>query len=210
MREVSTNKIIRRVKFAKEVREYELLHLLEFDSKRKKMSVIVIYLKTNEIFLLTKGAEDAIFSCATSGNIVQCDRDISKFARIGWRTLVFSFRILTKEELRQYNKLLLDAYNDINSRDIKINEAFSIIESGLTLVGSTGIEDRLQEKCGETLETLRKAGIKVWVLTGDKRETALNISKSCKHFSNDMILLNLCELDSIDKIEKSISEAKER
>ena len=206
----ATNKLIRSVKFFHEIKQYELLQLFEFDSKRKKMSVIVKDLKTNEMMLFTKGAEDSIYSSCISGNIQQCDSNITQFAKLGWRTLAFSYRILTNDELNHYTRLLLEAYNDINLRDVKISEAFKTIESGLTLVGATGIEDRLQEDCGKTLETLRKAGIKIWVLTGDKRETALNISKSCKHFSNDMILLNLCDLKKADEIERAIKTAKKQ
>jgi magnesium-transporting ATPase (P-type) len=186
------------------------MQLFEFDSKRKKMSVIVKDLKTKEIFLFTKGAEDSIFSSCSSGNIGQCDKNITQFARLGWRTLAFSYKKLSNDELREYNRLLLEAYNNISSRDLKINEAFKKIECGLTLVGATGIEDRLQEDCGKTLETLRKAGIKIWVLTGDKKETALNISKSCNHFSNDMILLNLCDLTKSEDIDRAIKGAKKQ
>lgn len=193
----------------KELRQYELLHLLEFDSTRKRMSVILRSLKTKDVLLFTKGAEDAIFSCCTSGNLQECDNDISKFARLGWRTLAFSFRTLSEAELNQYDKLLLDAYNDIHDRDEKMSQAFKTIESGLTLIGATGIEDRLQEDCDKTLEALRRAGIKIWVLTGDKKETALNIASSCKHFSNDMILFNLTELATKD-IETKVIEYKKK
>jgi phospholipid-translocating ATPase len=205
----TAQKILRTVNFFEESREYELLHLLEFDSTRKRMSAILRSLKKNEILLYSKGAEDSIFSCCTSGNIQQCNNNISEFAKLGWRTLAFSFRILSQSELSQYDKMLLDAYNDVTSREEKMNQAFKKIESGLTLLGATGIEDRLQEDCDKTLEALRKGGIKVWVLTGDKKETALNIAKSCKHFSNDMILFNLTDLQSND-IEKRISESKAR
>ena len=173
------------------------------------MSVILRYLKTNEILLYTKGAEDSIFSCCTTGNIQQCNDDISRFARLGWRTLAFAFRILSESEFSQYDRLLLNAYNDVTLREEKMSQAFKTIESGLTLVGATGIEDRLQEDCDKTLEALRQAGIKVWVLTGDKKETALNISKSCKHFSNDMILFNLTDLKR-DDIEKKLNEYRNR
>ena len=203
----TSNKLIRTLKFFQETRQYELLHLFEFDSKRKRMSVIVRSLKTNEIFLFTKGAEDSIYSCCTSGNVQQCDIDISNFAKAGWRTLAFAYRVLTQNELSNYDRMLLDAYNNINQRDEKMVQAFNTIESGLTLIGATGIEDRLQEDCDKTLEALRKAGIKVWVLTGDKKETALNISKSCKHFSNDMFLFNLTDLTAKD-IERRLDDSK--
>ena len=74
----------------------------------------------------------------------------------------------------------------------------------MTLIGSTAVEDRLQEDVPNTLETLRKAGIKIWVLTGDKKETAVNISESCKHFSFDMERLYLTDFSNQDAIEKEL------
>ena len=171
------------------------------------MSVILRCLLSNEILLLTKGAEDSIFNSCFVGDIEQCDNDIKCFGELGYRTLAFAYRVLSDVELNEYNRLLLDAYNDINLRDEKLSNVFNAIESELILIGATGIEDRLQEDCDKTLVALRNAGIKIWVLTGDKKETALNISQSCKHFSNDMSLFNLTEyttkIDFGERLESS-------
>jgi phospholipid-translocating ATPase len=192
-----------------DIREYEVKHVLEFDSTRKKMSVILRCLRSNEILLLTKGAEDSIFSSCFVGDIQQCDNDIKSLGTLGYRTLAFAYRVLSDYELKEYEKLLLEAYNDINLRDEKLSKAFDSIESEMILIGATGIEDRLQEDCDKTLKALRKAGIKIWVLTGDKKETALNISQSCKHFSSDMILFNLTDyttkVDFEERLEATIN-----
>lgn len=74
----------------------------------------------------------------------------------------------------------------MNDREKKMEEVQDIIEQNLTLVGATAIEDKLQDKVGETIEYLRKTGIKVWVLTGDKIETAINIGISCRLINNKM------------------------
>ena len=207
-KDLTSRILIRNVNYLNETRQYELLHTFEFDSKRKRMSVIVRSLETNEILLLTKGAEDSVFACCTFGNVEQCNADITKFAKLGWRTLAFAFRVLSPIELDNYNKLLIDAYNDIDSRNERMTEAFEKIETNLTLVGATGIEDRLQEDCGKTLEVLRKAGIKIWILTGDKKETALNISNSCKHFSKDTVLFNLTDFKTKEDIERQLNDFK--
>ena len=65
------------------------------------------------------------------------------------------------------------------NRQEKIDAVNSEMERDLVLVGSTAIEDRLQENVAEVIKFMRAAGIKVWVLTGDKKETAENIGVSC-------------------------------
>lgn len=103
--------------------------------------------------------------------------------------------------MRMFNELLNEAYNDISDRrDERLAQIYDVIETKLELVGATAVEDRLQDKVPDTLEALRLAGIKIWVLTGDKRETAINISNSCKHFSPEMELLQLFELNDINHI----------
>lgn len=199
------NRLIRQIKYRDKLRRYELLHLLEFDSTRKRMSVIVRCLSTNRILLLCKGAESFLYKKCISNNITKVDAQINEFAVYGWRTLAIAYRVLTEKELSSYDKLLLDAYNDVKSRDERLAEVFEEIESGFTLLGATGIEDRLQEECAETIEALRQAGIKVWILTGDKKETAINISKSCKHLSNDMLKLILTDLNE-NQIESQLIE----
>lgn len=201
MRDIKSNitKLIKNLKFYNEIREYELLHLLEFDSTRKKMSVIVKCLSTENIMVLVKGAEDTVFNCCSiDDNIQHFSNAVNTFAENGWRTLVFAYRILSISEYEYFNKLLLEASNDLNFRNERLAEIVSLIETNLTVVGVTGIEDRLQEDCAATLNVLRIAGIKIWVLTGDKKETALNISKACKHFSRNTILFMMTNWTTTD------------
>ena len=109
-----------------------------------------------------------------------------------------AYKILSREQMRSINETLQEIYNDISDkREERLVKAYEQIEMDLILIGSTGVEDRLQEKVQSTLQSLRKAGIKIWVLTGDKKETAINISESCKHFSSTMHKLILT--DTYDK-----------
>ena len=71
-------------------------------------------------------------------------------------------------------------------RDTRVEKIQSEIEQDMLLVGSTAIEDKLQEDVAETIGTMRQAGVKVWVLTGDKVETAINIGNSAGLLSKDM------------------------
>ena len=197
---------IRRVDFNKKATEYEILEVLEFDSTRKRMSVIIRDLETKQITLYCKGAESFIIKKCKAGNFQQCLSDIEQFGEKGWRTLALAYKEMTESEYREAKDLLTDAYNDILERNKRIAEAFEVIESDLTLIGSTAVEDKLQEDVAVTLETLRRAGIKIWVLTGDKKETAINISNSCKHFARHMEHLIITDLKSPRDIENRLSQ----
>ena len=71
-------------------------------------------------------------------------------------------------------------------REEKVDKVAVELEKNFTLIGSTAIEDKLQDGVGDTIQFMKDAGIKVWVLTGDKVETAINIGYSCKLLNNDM------------------------
>ena len=117
---------------------------------------------------------------------------------------------MTEQEFHEYNQLLNDANNDIVNRETKLANAFDIIESNLKLVGVTAVEDKLQEDVENTLYSLRQAGIKIWVLTGDKLETAVNISNSCKHFSNQMENFLMSNISSQNEIQECLTKFLEK
>ncbi len=197
----TSSRPIRTVNFLNETRKYELFYINEFDSNRKRMSVIVRCLQTDQFILLCKGAENAVFNkCANKDYVVKSNEYIMDFAQNGWRTLALAYRVLSKQEFDSFDLSLTNAYNDLNNRDEKLSELYELIESDMTLIASTAVEDRLQEHVASTLETLRVAGIKIWVLTGDKKETAISISDSCKHFSSYMQKLILTDLKDENQI----------
>uniref|UniRef100_A0A7N6FID4 Phospholipid-transporting ATPase n=1 Tax=Anabas testudineus TaxID=64144 RepID=A0A7N6FID4_ANATE len=111
----------------------------------------------------------------------------------GLRTLVVACRHFSPEEYIDVDKRLNSARTALQQREERLQEAFSYIEKDLQLLGATGVEDKLQDKVQETIEALRLAGIKVWVLTGDKHETAVSVSLSCGHFHRTMNILELLQ-----------------
>ena len=123
---------------------------------------------------------------------------------------MLAYKVLTEQEFHEYNQLLNDANNDIVNRETKLANAFDIIESNLKLVGVTAVEDKLQEDVENTLYSLRQAGIKIWVLTGDKLETAVNISNSCKHFSNQMENFLMSNISSQNEIQECLTKFLEK
>ncbi|CAB3404149.1 unnamed protein product [Caenorhabditis bovis] len=160
---------------------YQVLLTLPFDASRKRMSVVV---KTSKGPLLyCKGADSAILCRLSSDNsrerVHQIKKKLDSYANAGLRTLCFAMKYIPEDEFEEF----LDSYKFImedptSEREKMLSEKASELEKDLTLLGVTGIEDRLQEGVGETLCNLRNAGIQVWVLTGDKLETAQNIAQS--------------------------------
>jgi phospholipid-translocating ATPase len=107
--------------------------------------------------------------------------DLLMFAKEGLRTLVVAQKILTEDEYRYFDNQLHNIKTSTSqNKDAMLEELYTSYEVNLTYVGSTAIEDKLQYGVPETIAMLISARIKVWVLTGDKQETAIEIGKSCK------------------------------
>ncbi|XP_004524683.1 probable phospholipid-transporting ATPase VB isoform X3 [Ceratitis capitata] len=179
--------------------EYEVLKILPFDSSRKCMSIVVRRTGTQEIILYTKGADSSIMPVLTP-----CGRNtpegimrektqqqLDRYARDGLRILVMAKRILNPAEYTEWWARHQEIEMSLENRERRIRESFAKLECNLTLLGATGIEDRLQDGVPETIAALISAGISVWVLTGDKPETAINIAYSAKLFTQQMELLRL-------------------
>ncbi|XP_062868960.1 phospholipid-transporting ATPase IF [Trichomycterus rosablanca] len=175
--------------------KFKLLHVLEFDANRRRMSVI-LQTPSGEKILFTKGAESSILPYTKSGEIEKTRVHIDEFALKGLRTLAVAYRLFGAEEYKEVERKLQEARTALQQREERLSEAFSFIERDLQLLGATGVEDKLQEKVQETIEALRLAGIKVWVLTGDKHETAVSVSLSCGHFHRTMNILELVQQKS--------------
>lgn len=121
----------------------------------------------------------------------RCFQHIDDFATEGLRTLLFAYRFLDEQEYALWKKIYLEATTSLVDRQKLIENAGEIIEQNFDLAGATAIEDKLQKGVPETIDKLRRANIKMWMLTGDKRETAINIAHSariCKNYSEVIIL----------------------
>ncbi|KAF2103894.1 P-type ATPase [Rhizodiscina lignyota] len=105
---------------------------------------------------------------------------INDFATDGLRTLLYGYRFIDDEDYASWHKIYLDATTSLVGRQDKIEKAGELIEQELELAGATAIEDKLQQGVPESIDKLRRANIKLWMLTGDKRETAINIGHSCR------------------------------
>ncbi len=110
----------------------------------------------------------------------RCFQHINDFATEGLRTLLYGYRFLDEQDYMIWKKVYDDATTSLVDRQAMIDKAGDIVETDLELAGATAIEDRLQEGVPEAIDKLRRANIKMWMLTGDKRETAINIGHSCR------------------------------
>uniref|UniRef100_A0A452VAF5 Phospholipid-transporting ATPase n=1 Tax=Ursus maritimus TaxID=29073 RepID=A0A452VAF5_URSMA len=169
---------------------FELLEILSFDSVRRRMSVIVKS-ATGEIYLFCKGADSSIFPRVIEGKVDQIRARVERNAVEGLRTLCVAYKRLVPEEYESVCALLQAAKVALQDRERKLAEAYEHIEKDLILLGATAVEDRLQEKAADTIEALQKAGIKVWVLTGDKMETAAATCYACRLVRRSTQLLEL-------------------
>lgn len=183
-----------------EERTYTVLNTLEFNSSRKRMSAI-IRMPDGTIRLFCKGADSIIYSRLARGKQQELRRKtalhLEEFAREGLRTLCVADRLLSEQEYQSWVKDHDVAAAAIVDREEKLEKVSSEIEQELMLIGGTAIEDRLQDGVPDTIQLLADAGIKLWVLTGDKVETAINIGFSCNLLNNNMelIVLNVPETE---------------
>lgn len=175
--------------------EYELLSVCEFNSTRKRMSTIY-RCPDGKIRCYCKGADTVILERLNDNNphVEATLRHLEDYASEGLRTLCLAMREIPDQEFADWVKIYNKAQTTIDgSRADELDKAAELIEKDLYLLGATAIEDKLQDGVPETIHTLQQAGIKVWVLTGDRQETAINIGMSCKLLSEDMMLLIINE-----------------
>ncbi|KAM7513772.1 hypothetical protein LguiA_003355 [Lonicera macranthoides] len=163
-------------------REFKILNVLDFTSKRKRMSVIVRD-EDGQVLVLCKGADSIIFDrLAKNGRRFEeaTTSHLSEYGEAGLRTLVLAYRKLEESEYNAWNDEFVKAKTSVGSeRDEMLEHVSDMIEGELHLVGATAVEDKLQKGVPQCIDKLAQAGLKIWVLTGDKMETAINIGFSC-------------------------------
>uniref|UniRef100_A0A671NJ05 Phospholipid-transporting ATPase n=1 Tax=Sinocyclocheilus anshuiensis TaxID=1608454 RepID=A0A671NJ05_9TELE len=167
---------------------YQLLAILDFNNVRKRMSVIVRNPK-GQLKLYSKGADTILFDRLDPSNeefMFTTSEHLNEFAGEGLRTLALAYKDLDEDVFDEWMKKLLFASTALENREEKLGALYEEIEQGMMLLGATAIEDKLQEGVPETIACLTLANIKIWVLTGDKLETAMNIGYSCNMLRDDM------------------------
>ncbi|XP_004681541.1 PREDICTED: probable phospholipid-transporting ATPase VD [Condylura cristata] len=194
---------------------FQLLHILPFDSVRKRMSVVVRHPLSNQVVVYTKGADSVIMELLSTTNpdgaslekqqmIIRekTQKHLDDYAKRGLRTLCIAKKVMSDNEYAEWLKNHFLAETSIDNREELLLESAMRLENKLTLLGATGIEDRLQEGVPESIEALHKAGIKIWMLTGDKQETAINIAYACKLLEPEdkLFILNTQSKDACEML----------
>ncbi|XP_015742260.1 phospholipid-transporting ATPase IK isoform X4 [Coturnix japonica] len=204
-------------------RTYQVLAMLDFNSDRKRMSVLgelrwyqddALHGESNEqlcpfsfpvrdpqgaIRLYTKGADTVILERLRGRGPNQdfTERALDHFAEETLRTLCLASKELSEEEYDEWGRRHRMANILLQGRACELDRLYEEMEQDLELLGVTAIEDKLQEGVPETIQLLKLGNIKVWVLTGDKQETAMNVGYACKLLTGDMEILEEKEVSEI-------------
>lgn len=186
---------------------HELLETIEFDSTRKRMSVITRD-PHGTVHIYTKGADAIIFARLAPGQSFQTtEQHLHDFAVEGLRTLCLAHAVLDEDWFEDWHRRYRAASSELHNREESMAKVADEVERNLVLLGATAIEDKLQDGVPDTLRKLEKAGVKIWVLTGDKQETAINIGLSCGAIDDgmDVVIINEDNLeDAAAQIDRAL------
>ncbi|KPI89638.1 phospholipid-transporting ATPase 1-like protein [Leptomonas seymouri] len=160
---------------------YNILATLEFTPDRKMMSVIVEDDDTKHITLYNKGADSFVRSQLCRGpdvqvHMEQADSALTEMSSTGLRTLLVCAKSISRQQFEAWNSRFMEAGKTLHNRSECVDRVCLEMEREMRLVGVTAIEDKLQDEVPETLSFFLSAGVVVWMLTGDKRETAVTIA----------------------------------
>ncbi|XP_035292180.1 probable phospholipid-transporting ATPase IM [Anguilla anguilla] len=191
-------------------RSYELLAILDFNNVRKRMSVIVRS-PEGKLSLYCKGADTIVFerlhrSCSKLAEVTT--EHLNEFAGEGLRTLALAYKDLDEEYFETWRERHHEASTALDEREERLDELYEEIEKDLLLLGATAIEDKLQDGVPQTIEQLSKAKINIWVLTGDKQETAENIGYSCNMLREEMNEVFIVGANSSEDVREELRSAR--
>ena len=189
----------------------EILHILAFSSDRKRESVIIKF--NNIIKMYIKGAdsviEERLHKNSNKEILNQSKYFVEYFSSQGYRTLFVGIKILSEYEYQIFDNEIKKADISLQNRDKLINEIYDKMERNIYLLGATVVEDKLQDEVPQTIKNFRLARMKVWMLTGDKMNTAYNIGLSCNLITSKMKLFKICGKDIIYNNQNEIINKEE-
>lgn len=197
----------------KPVVKVRILDIFPFTSEGKRMGVVVQFfeklhpgaptLEDGEIWFYQKGADTVMSSIVAANDWL--DEETANMAREGLRTLVVGRKRLSVKEYQEFSAKHQEASLAISGRDIGMQAVISqYLERDLELLGVTGVEDKLQKDVKPSLELLRNAGIKIWMLTGDKVETARCVAVSSKLVARGQYIHTIAKLRRKDSAQENL------
>ncbi len=173
-----TDKEIKLTDAADNTEEFEVLANFPFSSDTKRMGIILKNKKHGHIIYYLKGAENVMMRFVKDEYVNYIAENAENLATKGLRTLVLSQKLIPQDYFDKWNKEYEEAKTSMEDRQQKIADVVSKLENNMDFLCVTGVEDLLQDDVATTIDNLRNAGMKVWMLTGDKVETATCISIS--------------------------------
>uniref|UniRef100_A0A8C3P1L5 Phospholipid-transporting ATPase n=1 Tax=Cyanoderma ruficeps TaxID=181631 RepID=A0A8C3P1L5_9PASS len=191
---------------------YQLLAILDFNNIRKRMSVIVRS-PEGKIRLYCKGADTILLERLHPINqdLTSITTDhLNEYAGEGLRTLVLAYKDLEESYYKDWSERLRRAGSAPEAREDHLARLYDEVEHDMMLLGATAIEDKLQQGVPETIAILTLANIKIWVLTGDKQETAVNIGYSCKMLTDDMTEVFVVTGHTVLEVREELRKAREK
>ena len=209
-----TDKEIKMKDSADNIEEFEVLANFPFSSDTKRMGIILKNKKHGHIIYYLKGAENVMMKFVKKEYIGYIKENAENLATKGLRTLVLTQKIIPKEDFEVWNREYQDAISSMENRKEKIAQTVSKLENNMDFLCVTGVEDLLQDDVANTIDNLRNAGMKVWMLTGDKVETAtcISISAGIKAKNQKIFTItydSLSDYDDRDNTEKKLAKLKE-
>ena len=190
-------------------KKFELLNTLEYSSERKRMSVIV-KTEDNKYMVYAKGADSMIETLLSEAEkhsemLKKTTEYLKLFSVNGLRTLMIAYKEITEEYYKQWSEKYLEVKTNVNHTEDDINKLYDEMETNFTLIGATAIEDELQDNVDKIINDMMLTGMRVWMLTGDKLDTAKNIAISCKLFKDDMKILEIKEHSTSEELRTDLS-----
>ena len=189
---------------------FELLNTLEYSSERKRMSVIV-KTEDNKYMVYAKGADSMI-------ELLLCDEDknspmlnktreyLKLFSVNGLRTLMIAYKEISEDYYKNWNERYIEVKTNVNHTEDDINKLYDEMETNFKLIGSTAIEDELQDNVDKIINDLMLTGMRIWMLTGDKLDTAKNIAFSCKLFKENMRIIEIKEHSTNEELKTELTK----
>ena len=185
--------------------KFKVLYNFPFNSDTKRMGILVCDEQTNELWFLQKGADTVMLKIVQANDWL--DEETGNMAREGLRTLVIGRKRITPQQFEDFEVKYKEALISMISRDTAIQKVISkYLEQDLELLGLTGVEDKLQPNVKQLIELLRQAGIKIWMLTGDKVETARCVLILARLISRGQYVHQITKLNDLSGDEAALTQ----
>ncbi|CDK25006.1 unnamed protein product [Kuraishia capsulata CBS 1993] len=187
--------------------DYDILQVFPFSSETKRMGIITYDKRRDELWFMQKGADTVMMKIVQQSDWLE--EETGNMAREGLRTLVIARKKLTTNLYEEFKSKYHEASLSMVSRDQEMAKVLAqYMEHDLELLGLTGVEDKLQKDVKASIELLRNAGVKIWMLTGDKVETAKCVSVSAKLISRGQYVHTITKLTRAEGALQSIEYLK--